>query len=150
MSWCKDCDYQYKKNKRESDPIYQLRLLISSSVGRGLKIRNSSKQGGSCFKALGFTPQKLMDHLMNHPEKEWWMNENNHGAYKAELWDDDDPFTFVWHIDHKIPHSEFKYTSMDDPEFKKCWALENLRPYSAKQNVIDGGSRVRHNKNKDL
>lgn len=27
---------------------------------------------------------------------------------------------------------------MEDEEFKKCWALSNLRPYSAKQNIIDG------------
>jgi hypothetical protein len=35
---------------------------------------------------------------------------------------------------------------MDDENFKKCWALENLRPYSAKQNIIDGVTRVRHKK----
>lgn len=27
---------------------------------------------------------------------------------------------------------------MEDDNFKRCWALENLRPYSAKQNIIDG------------
>lgn len=27
---------------------------------------------------------------------------------------------------------------MEDENFKKCWALSNLRPLSAKQNVLDG------------
>ena len=27
---------------------------------------------------------------------------------------------------------------MEDDNFKKCWALENLRPLSAKQNIVDG------------
>ena len=32
------------------------------------------------------------------------------------------------HIHHVIEQSKFKYTSPEDPEFKKCWALENLIP----------------------
>jgi len=27
---------------------------------------------------------------------------------------------------------------MEDENFKKCWALENLCPLSAKQNLLDG------------
>jgi hypothetical protein len=30
---------------------------------------------------------------------------------------------------------------MVDEEFKKCWALSNLRPLSAKQNILDGNRR---------
>lgn len=33
---------------------------------------------------------------------------------------------------------KIKYNSLKHPDFQKCWALENLRPYSAKQNIIDG------------
>lgn len=33
---------------------------------------------------------------------------------------------------------------MDEPNFQKAWALENLRPYSAKQNTIDGATGIRH------
>lgn len=29
-------------------------------------------------------------------------------------------------------------------EFKRCWALDNLRPLSAKQNLIDGVTKSRH------
>jgi 5-methylcytosine-specific restriction endonuclease McrA len=43
-----------------------------------------------------------------------------------------------WHIDHIIPHSQFNYLSLDDDNFKKCWSLENLRPLSSKQNLING------------
>ena len=45
-----------------------------------------------------------------------------------------------------IPQSDLPYTSMEDTNFKKCWALENLRPYPAKQNYLDGVYRVRHKK----
>ena len=42
------------------------------------------------------------------------------------------------HIDHKIPISTFNYTSPDDPDFKKCWALENLQPMWWKDNIQKG------------
>lgn len=72
------------------------------------------------------------------------MNWNNHGQYRAEEWDDNDPSTWVWQIDHIIPQSDLPYDSMEHPNFKKCWSLDNLRPYSAKKNVIEGTRRVRH------
>ena len=52
----------------------------------------------------------------------------------------------IWHIDHIIPQSLLPYSSMEDDNFKKCWALSNLRPLSAKQNLLDGANRIRHKK----
>jgi hypothetical protein len=37
---------------------------------------------------------------------------------------------------------------MEDDNFKKCWALNNLRPLSAKQNILDGTTKIRHEKRK--
>jgi hypothetical protein len=72
------------------------------------------------------------------------MNWDNYGVYKAKEWDDNNQLTWKWQIDHIIPHSEFLYSSMKDPVFIKCWSLDNLRPYSAKNNCIDGCFRSRH------
>lgn len=33
-----------------------------------------------------------------------------------------------WQIDHIVPQSKLCFSSMEDDNFKKCWALENLRP----------------------
>jgi len=33
---------------------------------------------------------------------------------------------------------------MQDENFKKCWALQNLRPLDAKSNMLDGSTRIRH------
>ena len=38
------------------------------------------------------------------------------------------------HIDHKIPISAFNYTKPEHTDFKKCWALRNLRLLPAKEN----------------
>ena len=72
------------------------------------------------------------------------MNLNNYGKYNSKTWNDNDPSTWTWQIDHIIPHSTFKYTSMKDNEFKKCWSLSNLRPLNSKQNFLEGVKRIRH------
>lgn len=47
-----------------------------------------------------------------------------------------------WHIDHIIPLSSFKFTSSTNPEFQAAWALTNLRPMWAKENVVKGKKRT--------
>ena len=73
-----------------------------------------------------------------------WMNWNNYGRYDIKSWDDNNSNTWTWQVDHIIPHSTFKYSSMEDEDFKKCWDLKNLRPYSSKLNFEEGVKRVRH------
>ena len=37
-------------------------------------------------------------------------------------------------IDHVVPKSHFKYESMEDPQFQKCWELKNLQPLWKQEN----------------
>lgn len=134
---------EYCKLKRQNDPQFKLRGIISNSINHHLKQSGSSKNKNSCLQFLPYTMKELREHLQNQFEP--WMTWKNHGVYRAENWNENDPLTWKWQLDHIIPHSLFKYTSMDCDEFRKCWSLENLRPYNAKQNYIDGTTRVRHN-----
>jgi len=68
------------------------------------------------------------------------------GKYNILTWNDKDYTTWTWQLDHIIPRSNLPYSSMTDENFKKCWALENLRPYSAKLNLLDGVMIIRHRK----
>jgi len=43
-----------------------------------------------------------------------------------------------WHIDHIRPIASFNYDSTEHPEFKECWALENLQPLWATDNMSKG------------
>lgn len=43
-----------------------------------------------------------------------------------------------WHIDHVRPLSSFTITGPDCPEFRKAWALENLQPLWARDNLSKG------------
>ena len=117
-----------------------MKRLISKNINKCLKNNNSSKNGESCLKYLPFTIDQLKEYLEKQFEP--WMTWENHGKYTREAWNDDDPSTWVWNIDHIIPQDALPYTSMTDENFKKCWALENLRPLSAKENVIKGNKII--------
>lgn len=136
-------EYRYKlKIKRESTPFFKLRHRVSCVIWQYLNKTGGSKYGHSCLQYIPYTIPQLKEHLESLFEP--WMNWGNYGPYKKYLWDDNDPATWKWQIDHIIPHSTLPYNSMEDDNFKKCWSLDNLRPYSAKQNLLDGLSRVRH------
>lgn len=128
----------YMENKRREDVGFNLRDQISKNIATALKKTGSSKNGISILKYLPYTIKQLKRYL--EKQFEYWMDWENWGRLYIN-WDDNDPVTWTWNIDHIIPQSHLIYTSMEDENFKKCWALENLRPYSAKQNLIDGNRR---------
>lgn len=142
----KECIERGRKltnKKYKSDSLFKLRVRLSCEIKRALRKNNSSKKGHSILEYLPYSIQELKNHLESLFEP--WMNWNNHGKY-VNIWDDNDQSTWVWNIDHIIPQSDLRYTSMEDDNFKKCWSLDNLRPLSAKQNIIEGTNRIRHKK----
>lgn len=135
-----------RNSRRKNDPVFRLRQDVSRLVNIALNKQNSSKDGKSISKYLPYTIEELWFHI----EKQFlslgneWMYCDNQGVYDPETWDDNDTATWTWQLDHIIPQSDLPYSSMEEDNFKKCWALENLRPYSAKQNILDGVNRIRH------
>lgn len=133
---------EYIRNLYENNIEFKLRILISGSINKSLKNRNVSKNKESISNYLTYSFNDLINHLESLFES--WMTWENHGIYNNKTWDDNDQSTWTWQIDHIIPHSSFKYTSMKDEEFKKCWSLENLRPLSAKENWLNGMKLKKH------
>jgi hypothetical protein len=100
----------YHKNK--------VRQNVSRMIRNALTGYTKSKP---TFDALNYTLQDLKEHLESKFQE--GMTWDNYGE---------------WHIDHIIPQSKLKYTSMDDENFKKCWALDNLQPLWARDNLKKG------------
>ena len=127
-SRCKQCVYQisykYQLEYLRSDPIFKLRKQISTTIGKVLK-KNGSGKTSPTWQKLPYSPQDLKEHLES--QFELWMNWENHGRYSKDR--------KTWQIDHIIPQSSFKFVSMDDENFQKCWALENLRPLESSENL---------------
>jgi len=124
------CVFKYK-----NDISYKLRQLISCSINQQLKKSSISKSCKSISSILKYSINDFKAHIESLFEP--WMNWNNHGQYRANEWDNNNNKTWVWQIDHITPQSCFKIKSINCEELQKCWALNNLRPYSAKQNNID-------------
>ena len=108
------------------DPKRKLKHRVSCSIRESLKAKGCVK-GGKTFDYLPYTVEQLKQHL----EALWepWMNWDNYGGNLKNK------NVKNWHIDHIIPHSSFKYKSMDEQSFKECWALLNLRPLEKLENV---------------
>ena len=123
----KNCLSCAKKIAHTNKPIDKTKILRSklrhnmkSSINRKLRFRLSSKAGKSTFNILPYTVDDLIKHLESKFKD--GMTWDNHGMYG-------------WHIDHIKPDSSFTYSSVEDEEFQLCWALDNLQPLWAKENL---------------
>ncbi len=123
---------QQERQRWRDDPMWRIGHIVSSRIRKALKLRGKTK-GGSTFDHLPYTPKELMEHIEKQFDEH--MTWENHGSY--------------WHIDHIRPHASYKYDSLDHPEFQECWALENLRPLEASENIRKNsfyeGKRYYHN-----
>lgn len=102
--------------RRRNDPRFRLDANMCNAIRDAL---NGRKKFRKWVSLVGYTTQELMSHL--EPQFDQHMTWDNYGSY--------------WHVDHIIPRSFFQYETAEDPEFKKCWALSNLRPLEARENI---------------
>ena len=105
------------KNKQYTEnTIYRLRIIISTSMMRSIKKNKTNKR---LYRYLGYTIEELKEHLEHQFED--WMNWDNLGLTATKEKE-------TWQIDHIIPVNTFNILEIGDEEFRKCWALDNLRP----------------------
>lgn len=106
----------YERNRYHTEPKIKLATCISTHMRVALK---GNKAGKKWESLVGYTLEDLMKHLESRFQPGMnWKNHSKHG----------------WHVDHIIPKSSFVYTSHEDEQFKKCWALDNLQPLWAEDN----------------
>lgn len=140
------------KEKRKNDPFYRFMSTVSRMIFAMLTKSGFQKPEKSFRHKLTFTKEQFIDHfenLFSHPDNltpdgKVWMNWNNQGKYIKKKWNDLDPITWVWQMDHIKPHSDYPYDDYDHPNFIVVWNLNNLRPLSAKKNHNDGVKKIRH------
>ena len=110
------------KRKLKTDPKFKLNANIRNYIRYSLKVRGASKNGRKWERLVGYT----LDDLVVHIEQLWrpGMTWQNHGRGPDK-----------WQIDHVIPISAFDFTSAEDIGFKQCWALTNLQPLWADENL---------------
>jgi len=109
--------------KRRSTPKGRLENSVRSQVNR--TTTKGSKEGRRTFELLGYSVEKLREHLERQfkPQMSW----KNYGE---------------WHIDHILPLSFFSYATPADSDFSFAWALANLRPMWATENLAKSDHRT--------
>lgn len=113
-----DRNKELKKRQHEinkNNIFLKINGNISTAIWRTIK---GNKNGKHYETILGYKLQDLIKHLESKfkPGMAW----GNYGR---------------WHIDHIIPISLWEFESYQDREFKQCWALCNLQPLWARENI---------------
>ncbi len=137
---CKECrkieshNYNTSKNckeiakqRRKNDIKWRMRKNIGIAICNSLKKRGYNKEA-SCFQYLDYSIDDLKNHLESQFEP--WMNWDNWGIANSTI--------KTWNIDHIIPQSRLPYDSLEHPNFKKCWSLDNLKPIDSIENIKKG------------
>jgi hypothetical protein len=102
-------------DRLHTDPIFKLKLYISTQIRKSLK---AGKSGRHWEDLVGYTVMDLKLHLEKQFKLD--MSWENYGE---------------WHIDHCKPVSWFKKT---EKELLKAWKLDNLQPMWANENLVKG------------
>ena len=103
-------------------PVNVIRRRIGKGIRDSLRYKDGDiAKSNTTFELLDFTKVELIAHLESlFTDGMSWENMGE------------------WHIDHIRPIASFNYDSTDHPEFKECWALENLQPLWATDNMSKG------------
>ena len=122
----KDCNlimregYERKYKPYSSySPMQKINARMRAQLRQHLKWR-SIKKTSKTYTLLGYTGEELYKHIESH-----FTDESGYS------WDN----MSEWHIDHIRPVASFNHTTTECEDFKKCWALNNLQPMWASDNL---------------
>ncbi len=113
-------DAAYVRQRRQTNLKFAVSSRMSNRVFYALR-RN--KEGRSWKTMVDYTLDELVERLNSTmPDGYTW----------------DDFLSGALHIDHETPVAVFNFTSPSDHDFKRCWALSNLRLLPALENLKKG------------
>lgn len=110
--------WEYQRNKYKTDLKFNLNNKISKAIRKSLR---GNKNSWHWEDLIGYTREDLIKHLKKTLPKGYTWNDYMEGKL---------------HIDHIIPKNAFNYSKPEHPDFKRCWALSNLRLLPVKENII--------------
>ena len=120
---------QRTKEKYHLDIQYKIRINFAANLNYLLNNKaNKSKFKDIIKDLVGYDIETLRRHLESKFNEK--MNWNNHGSY--------------WQIDHILPDDYFSYKSYEDPDFRKCWSLDNLQPLEKTKNILKANRIINH------
>ena len=122
LKWRRNNPEKYKESylkasrKARSTPEGKLNNMMGRDIWTALK---EKKAGRKWESLVGYTLNQLKRHL----EKQFT---------DGMTWENQGKF---WHVDHIVPRTAFNFTEAEHNDFRRCWALKNLRPLKAHDNL---------------
>ena len=106
---------EYQKNRRKIDPKFRIDRNMGNMFWWILK---GKRKGKRLISLVNYSAEDLKKHLKKQftPGMNW----DNYGS--------------CWEVDHIIPKTAFYYIALEDPNFIKCWSLNNIRPLFINKN----------------
>lgn len=106
---------EWQNKKREKSVSFRLECAVRARMTHALKGNVKSQS----IRDLPYTTSELMNHLESL---------FSHGMSWGNYGD--------WHVDHIKPCAKFNHSIKD--QFQECWALSNLQPLWARDNLSKG------------
>ena len=131
--YCEDCGLIRRRassnkcakrrfREKKGDPFFDLNMLMRRRIAQSLR---GKKNRRSWIDFVDYTVAELKAHL----ERQF---------LPGMTWDNRN----IWHVDHVRPIAQFTFSDPDDDQFKECWALTNLRPLWARDNIRKKDKRL--------
>ena len=116
------CSRRCLRTSRRSGPQDNINARMRAGIHKSL---SKGKGGRSWTELVGYSAADLKLHLELQFEN--GMSWDNMGE---------------WHIDHRIPLSAFHFETAESAEFKAAWAITNLQPLWARENIQKKAKRL--------
>jgi hypothetical protein len=126
QSYCMDCRNELQAERRRRDPVFRLRHHIATRVATQV-IATPVRYVANLEGYLGYKLEDLVSHL----EEGLKAREGDHRTLIVALEEG-------YHVDHVRPLSSFGRVGIGSPEFRECWAIDNLRVIPAEENLRKG------------
>lgn len=125
-SYCKECKNGLAKDRRLNDPLARLRHYIVTRIKNEWPKELVPKDIHTNLEEyLGYEIWELKRDLRKKVRAEFGI-----GLIKS--------FKEDYHLDHILPHSSFNRGTIGDNDFKRCWAIINLKMIPALDNLQKG------------
>jgi hypothetical protein len=121
LNWKSDKG-RIRKWRSNHDPKYVINIRMRVAIRKAL---DGLKAGRRWESIVGYSAHQLHDHLQRQLPRGYTMRDFFNGRL---------------HIDHIIPKSSFDV--VNEAELRACWALPNLRPLPAAENLAKHTKRT--------
>ena len=118
---CHECLRYLAVRENKKNHFQRPKYKLSRNIRQGIYKSLRTGKGGKWERFVGYTIGDLKQHLEKQfqPGMTW----DNYGK---------------WHIDHIRPIALFHFSTPEDKDFKRCWALSNLQALWATDNCANG------------